>query len=418
MMRSTRLLITIALVSMLATGATGCRPAGEPRPEPPSPALTPEPTTTPSGSSVALDRIEVSLSEVASGLDQPVFLTHAGDGSGRLFVVEQSGRIRVIRDGRLQRGAFLDIADSISEGGERGLLGLAFAPDYATSGVFYVNYTDTRGGTVIARLVARDPASDSPEVGRPESVLRVAQPYPNHNGGCIVFGPDGFLWVGMGDGGSGGDPEGHAQNPDSLLGKMLRLDVSAPGRARPASDNPGPAGDSDLVDEAYQMGLRNPWRFSFDRSTGDLWIGDVGQSAWEEIDHISLKKAAGANFGWNRWEATHPYPDGSNPTSKGYVFPVVEYGRNEGKSVTGGYVYRGSAYPELDGVYFYADYVDGWIAGLRLDEADGGDAGDPREERVLVTGAGSPSSFGEDADGELYVLDHGGTVYRIEARLR
>lgn len=418
MIRSTRLLLSIALAGTLVAGAAGCRPAGEPRPESPSPALTPEPTSTAPGSSVALDRIEVSLAEVVKGLDQPVFLTHAGDGSGRLFVVEQTGTIRVIRDGELVRGAFLDIADLISEGGERGLLGLAFAPGYASSGVFYVNYTDTRGGTVVARLVARDPTADSPEVSSPETVLRVAQPYANHNGGCIAFGPDGMLWVGMGDGGSGGDPEGHAQNPDSLLGKMLRLDVSSPGRARPADDNPGPAGRSELADEAYQLGLRNPWRFSFDRATGDLWIGDVGQSAWEEINHVSLKKAGGANFGWNRWEATHPYPDGSNPSSTGFVFPVVEYGRNEGKSVTGGYVYRGSDYPELDGVYFYADYVDGWIAGLRLDEADGGDEGDVRDERVLVTGAGNPSSFGEDADGELYVLDHGGTVYRIEARLR
>lgn len=417
-MQTTRGLAVLMISGTLLVGVGGCRPLGDPRPEPPSPTLTPESTATAQGGDVSLDRIEVSLVEVAKGLDRPVFLTHAGDASGRLFVAEQSGRVRVIRDGKLERGAFLDISKSISDGGERGLLGLAFAPDYATSGTFYVNYTDAKGGTVVARLVAADPASDAPETGEPQTVLRVAQPYANHNGGCIVFGPDGMLWVGMGDGGSGGDPEGHAQNPDSLLGKMLRLDVSAPGRALPASDNPGPAGRSKLVAEAYQSGLRNPWRFSFDRTTGDLWIADVGQNAWEEINHISLDKAAGANFGWNVWEATHPFPDGTNPSSAGYIFPVVEYGRNEGKSVTGGYVYRGTAHPDLDGVYFYADYVDGWISGLRLAEADGGDEGAGRDERVLVRSVGSPASFGEDPDGELYVLDHGGTVYRIEARLR
>ena len=194
--------------------------------------------------------------------------------------------------------------------------------------------------------------------------------------------------------------------------------MSGTGRAKPASDNPGPARGDKLTDLAYQSGLRNPWRFSFDRANGDLWIGDVGQNAWEEINHIKPEKAAGANFGWNLWEGTHPYPPESNPSARGFVFPVLEYGRSEGKSVTGGYVYRGSRYPMLDGVYLYADFIDGWVAGLRLDESSGGDPDAVREERVLVRNAGNPSSFGEDEDGELYVVDHGGVIYRVTARSR
>lgn len=411
-----RVIVSIAMVTVVIALVTGCDPDASRTT--PMTAVTPQPTSTPSGTRVALDQIDVTLSQVARGFDKPVFLTHAGDGSGRLFVVEQGGRIRVIRDGAVVRGEFLDISDLVSTGGERGLLGLAFSPDYLTSGRFYVNYTDRKGDTVVTRYTVADPASDSPALTGSLSVLKVPQPYGNHNGGCIIFGPDSMLWVGMGDGGSGGDPEGRAQDPDSLLGKMLRLDVSGNGRARPASDNPGPVGTSGLVPEAYQSGLRNPWRFSFDRENGDLWIGDVGQTAWEEINHVELSSAAGANFGWNIWEATHPYPDGTNPSSRGFIFPVVEYGRGEGRSVTGGYVYRGSAYPELDGVYLYADYVDGWVAGLRLDASVGGDPDAVREERVLARNVGNPSSFGEDADGELYLVDHGGTVYRIEARLR
>ncbi len=411
-----RVIVSIAMVTVVIALVTGCDPDASRTT--PMTAVTPQPTSTPSGTRVALDQIDVTLSQVARGFDKPVFLTHAGDGSGRLFVVEQGGRIRVIRDGAVVRGEFLDISDLVSTGGERGLLGLAFSPDYLTSGRFYVNYTDRKGDTVVTRYTVADPASDSPALTGSLSVLKVPQPYGNHNGGCIIFGPDSMLWVGMGDGGSGGDPEGRAQDPDSLLGKMLRLDVSGNGRARPASDNPGPVGTSGLVPEAYQSGLRNPWRFSFDRENGDLWIGDVGQTAREEINHVELSSAAGANFGWNIWEATHPYPDGTNPSSRGFIFPVVEYGRGEGRSVTGGYVYRGSAYPELDGVYLYADYVDGWVAGLRLDASVGGDPDAVREERVLARNVGNPSSFGEDADGELYLVDHGGTVYRIEARLR
>lgn len=403
----------IAALIVLAAGLPACTPG----PESTVPPVTPTPTPPAAvDGALPLDSIELVLEEVANGFENPVFVTHAGDGSGRLFVVEQGGLVRVVRDGAVSRGDFLDVRDLITTGGERGLLGLAFAPDYATTGRFYINYTDLKGATVIARYVAADPGSDTPRLTGPAEALRIPQPYSNHNGGCIVFGPDGMLWVGMGDGGSGGDPQGHAQNPDSLLGKMLRLDVSGAGRAKPASDNPGPARGAKLTDLAYQSGLRNPWRFSFDRSTGDLWISDVGQNAWEEINHIELEKAAGANFGWNLWEGTHSYPPDSSPSARGFVFPVLEYGRSEGKSVTGGYVYRGTRYPALDGVYLYADFVDGWVAGLRLDESGGGDPEALREERVLVRNAGRPSSFGEDEDGELYVVDHGGVIYVVTAR--
>jgi glucose/arabinose dehydrogenase len=389
--------------------------------EPGEPIPDVAPLTTPAvepGRPVLLDSIEVSLIEVSQGLDRPLFLTHAGDGSGRLFVVEQEGRVRVLRDNVVLRAPFLDVSESVSSGGERGLLGLAFPPDYAATGRFYVNYTDARGGTVIARFLAQDPSSDEPVILGPEILLRVAQPYSNHNGGCIMFGPDGMLWVGTGDGGSGGDPDGHSQNPKSLLGKMLRLDVSGEGPPAIPDGNPGARRGSEFAPEVYQSGLRNPWRFSFDRTTGDLWITDVGQNSWEEINFIKLKRAARANFGWNLWEGTHPFPANSNPGTEGFVFPVVEYGRNEGKSITGGYVYRGSNHPVLEGVYVYADYVDGWVGGLRLDETSGGDEGSVREERVLVRDAGAPASFGEDEDGELYLVDHGGKIYRIAARLR
>lgn len=388
------------------------QPASAPEPTPPA---APEPTSSPTGRPLPLDRIELALTPLVRGLEQPVFLTHAGDSSGRLFVVEQTGRIRVIRGGGLQPGAFLDVSRIITTGGERGLLGLAFPADFEASGRFYVNYTDIDGNTVVARYVADDPSSDRPKLDGPEVLLSVKQPYANHNGGGIAFGPDEMLWVGMGDGGSGGDPQGNGQNPKALLGKMLRLDVSGTGKARAAADNPGAAGGSALAPEAIQLGLRNPWRFSFDRSTGDLWIGDVGQNAWEEIDYVPRVEFLGANFGWNRWEGNHPYPKGSKATSKaGLTFPITEYAHDQGQSVTGGYVYRGRRYPVLDGTYLYGDFAAGWVAGLqRLD--DGSHPAGATLERRLLEGAGNPSSFGEDEEGELYLVDYGGTVYRISA---
>ncbi len=396
-------LAAAALALLLA--AAGCSPAREPAPMPAAdPAAGGSDTATGAvgAGPVSLDQLQLGLEPVARGFDAPVFVTHAGDGTDRLFVVEQPGRIRVVRDGQIVPGAFLDVSGSISAGGERGLLGLAFSPDYATSGEFYVNYTDQDGNTNVARFVAADPESDSPSLSGPTIVLKVTQPYSNHNGGCIVFEPGSQrLWVGMGDGGSGGDPQGNAQNPRSLLGKMLVLDFSAGASPKP---------------EIVESGVRNPWRFSFDRETNALWIGDVGQNEWEEIDYVELDEARGIDWGWNLWEGTHPFPAGATPSKTGFTFPITEYNHGSGQSVTGGYVYRGSAYPALVGTYLYGDFSAGWIAGLQRTSPDGTPLAKVRV-RTLLTDAGiAPSSFGEDAAGELYVCDYGGVLLRVTAQ--
>jgi len=301
-------------------------------------------------------------------------------------------------------GAFLDVTRRVTAGGERGLLGLAFAPDYATSGVFYVNYTDRDGDTVVARYTAEDPSSDSPTLKDPETILSVDQPYSNHNGGCLVFEPGTTrLWVGMGDGGAGGDPHGNAQNPRALLGKMLVLDVGASGTPEP---------------EIVQSGVRNPWRFSFDRLTNDLWIADVGQNAWEEIDFVELDKADGLNWGWNAWEGNHAFPQGSKPSRAGFRFPIAEYGHDKGISITGGHVYRGADYPAMQGTYFYGDFGSGWLAGIRRTAPDGTVLDSPEERDLIEGGAVVPSSFGEDEDGELYLCDYTGTIWRLTGTSR
>lgn len=399
MVRTRALSLTIA--ALLALALAGCAPDPEPAPRPTPPAedtATTEPTGSVDASGVPLADLQLSLEPLVRGLDQPLWLTHAGDGSGRLFVAEQTGRVRVIRDGELLDAPFLDVSRLITSGGERGLLGLAFAPDYEQTGRFYVNFTDRNGDTVVARYTADDPSSSAPSLTGPETVFTVKQPFANHNGGCTLFGPDGLLWVGMGDGGSGGDPQDNAQDPRSRLGKMLVVDVSGDGAARP---------------EIRYLGLRNPWRFSFDRVTGDLWIGDVGQNALEEIDFVPAEQTdERLNFGWNRWEGSQPYPAGRNPQRGGFTFPVIEYGRDEGQSVTGGYVYRGSEYPALYGTYLYADFASGWIAGARFDGAE-----EPQTRR-LIDRAGNVASFGEDEDGELYVVDLGGAILRVTAGRR
>jgi len=397
-------LAAAALALLLA--AAGC---SAPRDTTPKPAAVPAPgaseTATPAGAAsgpVALDALRLSLEPVARGFEAPLFVTHAGDGSDRLFVVEQPGRIQVVRNGQIAPSPFLDVSSLISSGGERGLLGLAFSPDYASSGKFYVNYTDTNGDTNVARFVAKDPAGDTPELVGPTVVLKVAQPYANHNGGCIVFEPGTErLWVGMGDGGSGGDPKGNAQNPRSPLGKMLVLDFAK-------GDLPKP--------EIVQSGVRNPWRFSFDRETHDLWIGDVGQNTWEEIDVVALAQAEGVDWGWNLWEGNHPYPEGATPSRSGHRFPITEYNHSSGQSVTGGYVYRGSAYPALVGTYLFGDFEAGWIAGLRRASPEGTPLAEEDVRTLLPDSGIAPSSFGEDAAGELYVCDYGGALFRVTAQ--
>lgn len=387
-----------ALATLICIAALlGCSPAQTP--SEPAPPGGSEPTSTvESTATTSLDSLRLRLEPVAGGFDKPLFITHAGDDTGRLFVVEQSGRVLVLnKDGAVSARPFVDLSDRISTGGERGLLGLAFAPDYETSGRFYVDYTDRSGTTVVARFVATDPASDAPDLKGPEVLLSVEQPYSNHNGGCIAFAPDGRLWVGMGDGGSAGDPEKRAQDPRSLLGKMLSLDVEGSGVPEP---------------KIVMRGLRNPWRFSFDPDSGDVWIGDVGQNAWEEVDVVPFAEAQGSNLGWSHFEGTHPYPpDAQTYAGKGMTFPAFEYSHDVGQSVTGGYVYRGADSPALAGTYVYGDFVAGWV-GIARREPNGSVV-----QRIALDDPGvTPASFGEDEAGEIYVCDYNGAILKVTTR--
>ncbi len=342
---------------------------------------------------VDLQNVKLKLETVFSGLGQPTFVTNAGDGSGRMFVLERAGRIKVFAQPNSDGQVFLDIEDRVDDTGpEQGLLGLAFAPDYETSGLFYVNYTDNAGDTVVARYKV----SDDPNKADRESekqLLWVDQPAPNHNGGMLVFGPDGKLWVGMGDGGGANDTFGSGQNPNTLLGKIVRMDVS---------------GDS-ATNEIWATGLRNPWRFRFDRKTNDLWIADVGQDLFEEIDYVPAAQVSvgGLNFGWPIMEGAHCRGDQACDTA-GLQQPEFEYGHaGNGCSITGGSVYRGQAYPQLQGVYFYADFCSGNIWAYWR-----GTDGAAHNERVLPNAA-AVASFGEDEAGELYVADFGGAIHRL-----
>jgi glucose/arabinose dehydrogenase len=347
---------------------------------------------------------------VVDGLERPLFVGHAGDGSGRLFVLEQEGRIRVIRDGSLLPEPYLDLTDRISSGGERGLLGLAFSGDFARDGLLYVNYTDRRGNTVVSELTAPDPAADRADPASERVLLRIEQPFPNHNGGALVMDPHGMLWIATGDGGSGGDPLDAGQRLDTLLGKLLRIDPrpSAEAPYTIPDDNPF-VGRAGARGEIWAYGLRNPWRFSFDRVTGDLWIADVGQNELEEINRWPAGSPAGPNFGWNTMEGSACFEPAVGCVTDGLVLPVAEYGHDLGCSVTGGHVYRGAAVPGLAGTYLYGDFCSGTIWGL--DAA----AADPRP-RVLAEGAGAIASFGEDEAGEIFVVDlAGGRILRVVA---
>ncbi|MGH7899528.1 MAG: PQQ-dependent sugar dehydrogenase [Candidatus Binatia bacterium] len=342
---------------------------------------------------IGLPPVELAL--VAGGFQQPLFVTHAGDGSGRLFVLEQPGRIQVISGGQVD--LYLDITAKVGCCGERGLLGLAFDSSFETNGRLYASYTNKAGHSVIERYVLADPANGVPDPLGGEIILTVNQPFANHNGGMIAFGPDGYLYFGLGDGGSANDPGNRAQNLETLLGKMLRIDVSTPtGYAVPA-DNPFVAGPG--LDEIWALGLRNPWRFSFDRANGDLWIADVGQFLIEEVNHVPAGTGSGANFGWRPWEGHNP----AQPLEvlamdlASLTFPVMEYPHNVECSVTGGYVYRGSAIPELSGQYLFGDFCSGIIRATRIV----GPLYLPLP--IALAGLFEVSSFGEDEAGEVYV---------------
>lgn len=336
---------------------------------------------------------------VSGGLRHPTYVTHARDGSGRLFVLEQPGRIRIIKNGRLLETPFLDITRRVrSSGAEQGLLGLAFHPAYPKNGRYFINYTREPDG---ATVVAEYHVSENPDISlRDEQViLLIPQPYPNHNGGMIEFGPDGYLYIGMGDGGSRGDPENRAQNKEELLGKMLRIEVDHGSPYAIPPDNPFAQGGG--RPEIFAYGLRNPWRFSFDRETGELWAADVGQYDWEEIDLVQR----GGNYGWRIMEGRHCFSPKHGCTTEGLELPVAEYAtRSPRCSITGGYVYRGRSIPGLRGVYVYGDYCSGEVFGFVKGEG---------AQHVLLSTGRNISSFGEDQDGELYVVDHGGSVHRI-----
>ena len=345
----------------------------------------------------------LSMLSFSPSLKSPVFLTHAGDQSERMFIVEQPGTIRILERGRLLEAPFLDIKDRVIFRGEQGLLGMAFHPEYRRNGRFFVNYTrKDDGATVIAEYRRSDQVDHA---GHEERVLvLIPQPYPNHKGGMIAFGPDGYLYIGMGDGGSGGDPQNRAQNKDELLGKLLRIDVNSRVPYGIPGDNPYVRGEE--RPEVFAKGLRNPWRFSFDRETGDLWLADVGEDRWEEVNVVRK----GGNYGWRVMEGFHCY-DLQDPCRKeNFIPPVLEYDHQGGRcSIIGGYVYRGRAIPALVGVYLYGDYCSGEIFAART--AKGGRVGD--EPWLLVKAKVRISSFGEDDTGEIYVLDHKGAVYQL-----
>jgi glucose/arabinose dehydrogenase len=376
-----------ALLVPLLLLALACSSGGEPSA---TGGETIQAPSVPTETSTDESSLRLKLTRVATGLDAPDDLASTPGEPNRLYVVEQRGRIRVIENGRLSPEPFLDITSAVQSGGEQGLLSVAFHPDYADNGLFYVDYTDLDGDTRVVEFKAR--GDEAP--ARKRELLFVDQPYANHNGGQLAFGPDGRLYVGMGDGGSGGDPENRAQNLDERLGKLLSLDVDQRGSAWRI--------------EGY--GLRNPWRFSFDRETGDLWIGDVGQGEWEEIDHTLQGEPRLENYGWDVFEGGHRYED-KDPNPRGrLVMPVAEYSHDHGCSVTGGFVYRGKGTPAAQGRYFYGDYCSGnvWSLALRDGKATG-----IRRHRFRVDAL---SSFGEDAAGELYLVSFEGNVFRLDSR--
>jgi glucose/arabinose dehydrogenase len=348
---------------------------------------------------------DAALQPIATGLDQPVALTHAGDT--RLFITEQTGTIRIYDALGLRATPFLDIRSIVLSGGERGLLSIAFHPHYRDNGVFFVYYTNRNGDNNLARYnVSSDP--DRADASSGTILLTIPHPlYANHNGGQLQFGPDGYLYIGTGDGGSAGDPNNNAQNLSQLLGKILRIDIDHGSPYAIPPSNPF-AQRSDAPGEIWAYGLRNPWRFSFDRANGDLWIGDVGQDAYEEVDLQPATSAGGENYGWRKMEGLHCYNPTSNCVDAGVTFPVLEYSHAGGAcSITGGYRYRGTQIPSLKGEYLYGDYCSGTIWKAAPDGAGW-------IANTLFTTTLRISSFGEDISGELYVMDVAkGIVYKI-----
>jgi glucose/arabinose dehydrogenase len=375
-------------------------------------AVAVDPSTAPAvvPATYSVGHLAISLSRRPGTFSSPILVTNAGDGSNRLFVVEQGGRIKIIDGSTAIATPFLDIHTRVSCCGERGLLGLAFDPAFETNRRFFVDYTDKNGDTIIAsyRASTTDPnrASTTQTL-----VLKIDQPYANHNGGMLAFGKDGYLYIGMGDGGSSGDPGNRAQNKNSLLGKILRIDINHVTSTRKYSNPPtnpfvGKAGS----DRVWAYGFRNPWRFSFDRTTGDLWVGDVGQDRYEEVDRSTKAGGAGKgrNYGWRQLEGNVCYKPSSGCSKTGKSHPIATYSHSKGCAVVGGYVYRGSAYPAMAGAYLFGDYCSGRIWALQANGASSQTAVQLLSSGMMI------SSFGEGESGTLYLTDlAGGGVYQV-----
>ena len=420
-----------ALLLVLMLGVPACTTAS-PTPDAPSPSPSPSPalpsvpppsevaaSTTPtavegpSSRPIADDPGPVALEVVTEGLASPVGFAAVPDGS--LLAHERGGRVVSIDPATGEQSVFLDLSDRILAGGEQGLLGLVLHPGWPAVAEAIVHYTDPAGDTVVSIITAPEGAEPRLDPATERVILRVDQPFANHNGGQLAFGPDGMLYLGLGDGGSGGDPRGHGQDATTLLGSILRLDVLGAAEGEPYAippDNPFADGTGGAP-EIFAYGLRNPWRFSFDPATGELWIADVGQGSWEEVDRIDPETDAGANLGWNLMEGTHCFAEDAC-SGEGLLLPVTAYDHGAGCSVTGGEVYRGSAIPALWGWYVFSDFCSGALFGVPADveaPAAGEAAAAPR---VLLETDASVSAFGVGSDGELYLADIGrGIIYRI-----
>jgi glucose/arabinose dehydrogenase len=398
------------LTSAVLALSVGLAPAVQAAPMPV--AATAAPAATPAAPAPAPGDADVALSFRVGGLARPVYMVSAKDDSGRLFIVQQGGKIRIYQNGALRSTPFLDITSTVSNGYEQGLLGLAFHPGFKTNRKLYVYFTDNGDDIVIREYKTKLSNKNVVDTSTARKIIEISHPYTNHNGGSVVFGPDGYLYFGTGDGGDSDDPAERAQNINSRLGKMLRIDVNGTTSTtnyRIPSSNPYLGIDG--LNEIWQIGLRNPYRFSFDRANGNMWIGDVGQGTWEEIDR-AIRTSSGAgrkvNWGWDVLEGTQCHEPSSGCSTSGKTGPLLQYGQSGGRcAVTGGYVYRGSAIPALVGGYVFADYCSGeiWV----VDST----ASPLAPKTLLLDTAHQISGFGENQAGELYVLNHGGAMYAL-----
>jgi glucose/arabinose dehydrogenase len=412
MQRQFRFAVVSLALAVLAVSCSGDD-------DPAAPTSTIQASTSPTGgastatgapSSPSGDPPPLAYESVASGFSRPTFVTNAADGSNRLFVLEKVGRIRIIKDGTTLSAPFLDLSSLVlSSGNEQGLLGLAFHPEFESNGRFFVAYTARDAANTVAEYRVSSSNADSADPASRKQLFAVPDQFANHNGGMLAFGKDGYLYISMGDGGSGGDPNGNGQNLNAMLGKLLRIDVNSGDPYGIPPSNPFVSNDQ-ARKEVWAYGLRNPWRFSFDRVTGDMWIADVGQNKYEEIDFQPADSRGGENYGWNVMEGAHCYKPAEGCKQEGLVQPVFEFDHGEGCSVTGGYVYRGKSIAGLAGRYIFTDYCTPklWVTTKRGEEFETSDMGN------LPKGI---SSFGEDEAGELYfVTDSQGALYRFTAK--